>query len=183
MNNILRIGTLLRDRYQITELSSNHTGFGITYKVKDSHHPNQPIPTPPLPPAPQIPWKLILGTISGIIILIGVVMAVMSILPKSNDQLITDGKAKSGQLTSSDQKELSSDKNYDVYTFKSDKKQDLTVQIISNDFQPQLTMMKPDNKYFNPVSNVGTKRLFSPVKQTVMENLLLRLNTKTKHEI
>jgi hypothetical protein len=48
------------------------------------------------PPAPLIPWKLILGTISGIIIIIGVVMAVMSILPKSNDQLIADGKAKSG---------------------------------------------------------------------------------------
>jgi len=37
-------------------------------------------------------------------------MAVMSILPKSNDQLITDGKAKPGQLTSSGQKELSNDK-------------------------------------------------------------------------
>lgn len=31
------------------------------------------------------------------------------------------------------------------------------MQIISNDFQPQLTMMKPDDKYFNPVPNVGTK--------------------------
>jgi uncharacterized membrane protein len=41
-------------------------------------------------------FKLILGTISGIILIIGVVMAVMSILPKSNDQLIADGKAKSG---------------------------------------------------------------------------------------
>ena len=43
MNNILRIGTLLRDRYTVTDLLSNHTGFGITYKVKDSNHPNQPI--------------------------------------------------------------------------------------------------------------------------------------------
>ncbi|KHG39363.1 hypothetical protein OA07_24145 [Aphanizomenon flos-aquae 2012/KM1/D3] len=34
---------MLRDRYQITEISSNHTGFGITYKVKDSNHSNQPI--------------------------------------------------------------------------------------------------------------------------------------------
>ena len=118
---------------------------------------SQPIPVPPATPAPPIPWKLILGTISGIILIIGVVMAVMSILPKSQDQLIADGKAKSGELTSSDQKELSSDKTYDVYTFKSDKKQYLTVQIISNDFQPQLTILKPDDKYFNPVSNVGTK--------------------------
>ncbi|MTJ11159.1 serine/threonine protein kinase [Anabaena sp. UHCC 0187] len=118
---------------------------------------NQQTPPPPVPPAPQIPWKLILGTISGIIIIIGVVVAVISILSKSNDQLITDGKAKSGQLTSSDQKELSSDKNYDVYTFKTDKKQYLTVQIISNDFQPQLSIFKPDDKYFNPVPNVGTK--------------------------
>ena len=39
------------------------------------------------PPAPLIPWKLIFGTMSGIILIIGVVMAVMSILPKSNDQL------------------------------------------------------------------------------------------------
>ena len=121
------------------------------------NQPTSPPPVPPVPPAPQIPWKLILGTISGIILIIGVVMAVMSILPKSNDQLIADGKAKSGQLTSSDQKELSSDKTYDVYTFKSDKRQYLTVQITSNDFQPQLTMMKPDNKDFNPVPNVGTK--------------------------
>ena len=116
---------------------------------------NQPIPTPPLPPAPPFPWKLILGTISGIILIIGVFMAVMSILPKSNDQLIADGKAKSGQLTSSDQKDLISNKTYDVYTFKSDKKQSLVVQIISNDFQPQLTMMKADDKY--PLTNVGTK--------------------------
>ena len=118
---------------------------------------NQSIPTPPVPPAPQIPWKLILSTISGIILIIGVVMAVISILPKSNDQLIADGKAKLGQLISSDQKGLSNDKIYDVYTFKSDKRQYLTVQIISNDFQPQLTMMEADDKYFNPVPNVATK--------------------------
>ena len=115
---------------------------------------SQPIPVPPAPPAPPIPWKLILGTISGIILIIGVVMAVISILPKSNDQLIADGKAKSGQLTSSDQKDLISNKTYDVYTFKSDKKQYLTVQITSNDFQPQLTIMKPD---VNPLTNVATK--------------------------
>ena len=116
---------------------------------------SQPIPVPPAPPVPPIPWKLILGTISGIILIIGVVMAVISILPKSNDQLIADGKAKSGQLTSSDQKDLISNKTYDVYTFKSDKKQSLVVQIISNDFQPQLTMMKADDKY--PLTNVATK--------------------------
>lgn len=29
------------------------------------------------------------------------------------------------------------------------------MQIISNDFQPQLTMMKPDDKY--PLTNVATK--------------------------
>ncbi|MDB9437643.1 hypothetical protein BMF77_02654 [Dolichospermum sp. UHCC 0315A] len=43
MNNILRIGTLLRERYKIIDLLSHHTGFGITYKVKDLNHPNQPI--------------------------------------------------------------------------------------------------------------------------------------------
>jgi hypothetical protein len=33
MNNILRIGTLLRDRYQITEISSNHTGYETNRKL------------------------------------------------------------------------------------------------------------------------------------------------------
>ncbi len=42
MNNILRIGTLLRERYTITDLLSNNSGFGITYKVRDNNHPNQP---------------------------------------------------------------------------------------------------------------------------------------------
>jgi len=37
------VTTLLRDRYKIIDLLSHHTGFGITYKVKDSNHPNQPI--------------------------------------------------------------------------------------------------------------------------------------------
>lgn len=43
MNNILKIGTLLKDRYQVIEILSSNTGFGITYKIKDSHHPNQSI--------------------------------------------------------------------------------------------------------------------------------------------
>jgi eukaryotic-like serine/threonine-protein kinase len=43
MNKILQIGTILRERYTITDVLSSNTGFGITYKVKDSNHPNQPI--------------------------------------------------------------------------------------------------------------------------------------------
>lgn len=43
MNKILQIGTVLRERYKITKILSSNTGFGITYKVKDSNHPNQPI--------------------------------------------------------------------------------------------------------------------------------------------
>jgi serine/threonine-protein kinase len=43
MNNILPIGAILRDRYQIIEILSTKTGFGITYKVKDRNHPNQRI--------------------------------------------------------------------------------------------------------------------------------------------
>jgi serine/threonine-protein kinase len=43
MNNILPIGTVLRERYTITDLLSHNSGFGITYKIRDSNHPNQPI--------------------------------------------------------------------------------------------------------------------------------------------
>ncbi len=41
MNNILKIAPLLQNRYTVTDLLSNNTGFGITYKVKNSNHPNQ----------------------------------------------------------------------------------------------------------------------------------------------
>ncbi|MGM3308165.1 hypothetical protein ACSQ6I_19670 [Anabaena sp. WFMT] len=41
MNNILKIGTLLRDRYKVVDILSNNTGFGITYKVRDSNQPIQ----------------------------------------------------------------------------------------------------------------------------------------------
>ncbi len=34
---------MLRDRYKITDMLSIHTGFGITYKITDNNHPNQPI--------------------------------------------------------------------------------------------------------------------------------------------
>ncbi|MBE9057190.1 hypothetical protein [Sphaerospermopsis sp. LEGE 08334] len=43
MNNILPIGAILRDRYQILEILSTKTGFSITYKVKDRNHPYQRI--------------------------------------------------------------------------------------------------------------------------------------------
>lgn len=43
MNNILPIGAILRKRYQILEILSTKTGFGITYKVRDRNHPNQRI--------------------------------------------------------------------------------------------------------------------------------------------
>ena len=43
MNNILPIGAILRERYQILEILSTKTGFGITYKVRDRNHPNQRI--------------------------------------------------------------------------------------------------------------------------------------------
>ncbi|MBN3959649.1 serine/threonine-protein kinase [Nostoc sp. NMS8] len=42
MNNILSIGTRLRDRYKIIDVLSHQTAFGITYKIVDSHHPNKP---------------------------------------------------------------------------------------------------------------------------------------------
>ncbi|MBE9197829.1 MULTISPECIES: hypothetical protein [unclassified Nodularia (in: cyanobacteria)] len=43
MNQTLQTGTILRERYTIIDVLTSNTGFGITYKVKDSNHPNQPI--------------------------------------------------------------------------------------------------------------------------------------------
>lgn len=43
MNNILKNGTILRQRYKILETLSSHTGFGITYKVVDQNLPTKPI--------------------------------------------------------------------------------------------------------------------------------------------
>ncbi|WP_353931745.1 hypothetical protein WJM97_03935 [Okeanomitos corallinicola TIOX110] len=39
MNNILPIGAILRERYQILDILSSNTGFGITYTVKDNNYP------------------------------------------------------------------------------------------------------------------------------------------------
>jgi eukaryotic-like serine/threonine-protein kinase len=33
MNNILQIGTILRERYKITDVLSSNTGFGIRRRV------------------------------------------------------------------------------------------------------------------------------------------------------
>jgi serine/threonine-protein kinase len=41
MNHILPVGAILRERYQILDILSSHTGFGITYKVKDNNHPQK----------------------------------------------------------------------------------------------------------------------------------------------
>ncbi|WP_413173971.1 hypothetical protein [Anabaena azotica] len=43
MNKIFAIGAIIRDRYQIIDILSTKTGFGITYKVKDRNHPTQRI--------------------------------------------------------------------------------------------------------------------------------------------
>jgi hypothetical protein len=66
-------------------LVTHHTGFGIRHLVKKN-----------VGTIHELSLQGFLDTISGIILILGVFMAVMSILPKSNDQLIADGKAKSG---------------------------------------------------------------------------------------
>jgi eukaryotic-like serine/threonine-protein kinase len=120
---------------------------------------NKP-PTPTPQPTPSIPWKLIklmyMG-ISGITLIIGVVIGVIAILPKYDSQLIADGKGKSGQLTTTDNKELGSSKNIDVYTFKSEKRQYLTVEVVSNDFRPVFTMRKLDHDTLVKVEDVENK--------------------------
>ncbi|QYX31577.1 serine/threonine-protein kinase [Sphaerospermopsis torques-reginae] len=111
-----------------------------------TNKPPIPTPQPTPPPTPSIPWKLIklmMMGISGIMLIIGVVIGVIAILPKSDSQLIADGKGKSGQLTTTDNKELGSGKNIDVYTFKSEKRQYLTVEVVSNNFRPIFTMRNP----------------------------------------
>ncbi|MFM2064256.1 MAG: hypothetical protein RLZZ507_3927 [Cyanobacteriota bacterium] len=117
-----------------------------------------PTPTPQTTPTPSIPWKLIklmMMGISGIMLIIGVVIGVIAILPKSDSQLIADGKEKLGQLTTADNKELGSGKNFDVYKFKSDKRQYLTVEIVSNDFRPIFTISKLEDKSFMKVEDVA----------------------------
>lgn len=117
-------------------------------------------PPPPNPPKPPIPWKLIkliiLG-ISGMILIRSVVIAVIYILPKPNEQLIANGTEKIGQLISSDQKELVSGKHFDVYRFKSERRQYLTVEIVSKDFRPIFTISKLENKSFMKVEDVTTQ--------------------------
>ncbi|TAF07052.1 MAG: serine/threonine protein kinase [Nostocales cyanobacterium] len=113
--------------------------------------------TPPKPPKSPIPWKLIINGISGIIVIIGVVIAVTTIFTKSDEQLIADGKEKLGQLTSSDQKELVSSKPFDIYNFKSEKRQYLTVELVSKDFRPVFTIRKLEDESFMKVEDVEIK--------------------------
>jgi hypothetical protein len=42
MNNIFGIGYRLQNQYEIIEILSKKTGFGIIYKVKDHGHPTRP---------------------------------------------------------------------------------------------------------------------------------------------
>ncbi|WP_071191303.1 hypothetical protein [Trichormus sp. NMC-1] len=50
-----------------------------------------------------------------------------------------------------------SDKIFDVYEFKSEKKQYLTVEIVSNDFNPIFTIRKLDDQNFMSVTDVANK--------------------------
>jgi serine/threonine protein kinase len=104
-------------------------------------------------PRTQISIKLIAGVILTVVMIIGVIL-----IPKNTGlQLIADGKEKPGQLNQSDQKELSSGKSFDVYKFKSEKKQYLTVEIVSNDFHPIFTIRKLDDQNFMNVTDVANK--------------------------
>ncbi|WP_016953181.1 serine/threonine-protein kinase [Anabaena sp. PCC 7108] len=109
----------------------------------------KPVP----PPKIKIPIKLITGFILAVVVVIGIIF----ILKKPDNQLIADGKEKQGQLTTADQKELASDKFFDGYKFTSEKKQYLTVEIVSNDFNPIFTIRKLDDQNFITVKDVENK--------------------------
>lgn len=102
---------------------------------------------------PKVPIKLITGFILAVVVIIGVIL----LTKKSDSQLIADGQEKPGQLNQSDKKELSSGKSFDVYKFKSDKKQYLTVEIVSNDFNPIFTIRNLDEQNFMAVKDVTSK--------------------------
>lgn len=112
----------------------------------------KPVPPPP-PPKIKLPIKLIAGFVLAVVVVIGIIL----ILRKPENQLIADGKEKTGQLTTSDDKELGSSKNVDVYKFKSDKRQYLTVEIVSQDFNPIFTVRKLDDTNLMTVKNVANK--------------------------
>ncbi|MBD2292062.1 serine/threonine protein kinase [Anabaena sphaerica FACHB-251] len=108
--------------------------------------------TPP-PPKIKLPIKLITGFVLAVVVVMGIML-----IPKNTDNpLIGDGQEKQGQLTTADQKELASDKIFEVYEFTSQKKQYLTVEIVSNDFNPIFTIRKLDDQNFMTVTDVANK--------------------------
>jgi eukaryotic-like serine/threonine-protein kinase len=114
---------------------------------------NKKLVSPSPPPKIKLPIKLITGFVLAIVVVI-----VVMLIPKNTDnQLIKDGKEKQGELTTADQKELASDKIFDVYEFKSEKRQYLTVEIVSNDFNPIFTIRKLDDQNFMTVTDVANK--------------------------
>lgn len=109
-----------------------------------------------LPPNP--PMKLIMMGIIGIVLaaIVGIV-GVMLKPQKTDNQLIADGKSYLGELTTLDNKELSSGKNFDVIRFQSEKKQYLTVEVVSNDFRPVFTIRKLEDNSFMDVKDVANQ--------------------------
>ncbi|MBK1987774.1 serine/threonine protein kinase [Sphaerospermopsis aphanizomenoides BCCUSP55] len=112
----------------------------------------KPVPPPPLPKI-KLPIKLIAGFVLAVVVVIGITLIVRN----PENQLIADGKEKAGQLTTSDDKEFGGGKNFDGYKFKSDKKQYLTVQIVSQEFSPIFTVRKLDDPNFMTVKDVANK--------------------------
>lgn len=102
---------------------------------------------------PKVPIKLITKLTLAAVVMIGAIL----LAQQSDSQLIADGKEKPGQLTTSDQKELTSGKFFDTYKFKSDKQQYLIVEVVSNDFNPILSIRKLDEGNFMMVKDVAGK--------------------------
>ncbi|WP_414548742.1 protein kinase domain-containing protein [Anabaena sp. CCY 0017] len=101
----------------------------------------------------NLPIKLITKLTLAAVVIIGVIF----LAQQSDSQLIVDGKEKPGELTTSDQKELTSGKFFDTYKFKSDKQQYLIVEVVSNDFNPILSIRKLDEVNFMPVKDVASQ--------------------------
>ena len=99
----------------------------------------------------NLPIKLIIKLTLATVVIIGAIF----LGQQSDSQLIPDGQEKPGELTTSDKKELSSGKFFDNYKFKSDKQQYLIVEVVSNDFNPLLSIRKLDEENFTSVKNVA----------------------------
>jgi eukaryotic-like serine/threonine-protein kinase len=106
----------------------------------------------------KIPVNLIIKSLLGVLVLAAVVITnVVGKQSQNNSQLIADGQAKSGKLTNSSSQALITGKFSNNYRFQSDKRQHLTLEVVSNDFTPLLTLRKLEEPDFKPVRDVSNQ--------------------------